>query len=155
MSLAVPTGHLHLVYGELDQNAEPNSFNYVGLFPKGSVFGLYTGIFLPIGIRGDLEPSLLDCSFKPVGAYRVSITAAQYRKLLNRIAERRQTPPDWRMLSYNCNHFAAELGETVGLKSPKGERSRQFLSFIYFQQLLRANGERPDWPKANRSGRAS
>lgn len=139
---AIPSGHMHVVYGQLNKDMKPLTFNYVGLLPKGSIFGLYAGIFVPVGISGELQPSVLDCAVKPSSAYRVSIDAVKYKKLLQKIAQLRANPPDWRMLSYNCNHFAADLGEVVGLKSPHGARSRQFLSTIYFNQYLEVNGEK-------------
>ena len=140
VSPAIPSGHMHVVYGELDENMVPNTFNYVGLLPQGSIFGLYYGIFVPVGISSQLEPSVLDCAVKPVRAFRMSIDAEQYQKLLDRIAKHRAAPPDWRMLSYNCNHFAADLGSVVGLKPVKGLRANQFLSVLYFDWYLRANG---------------
>lgn len=142
-SPAVPSGHLYVVHGRLDDKAKPKTFEYIGLFPKGSVVGLYTGIVLPVGIKGNLQPSALDCNVKPTGAFRVSLTKTQYSNLKEKIAEHRENPPDWRMLSYNCNHFAASLGEAVGLKAPRGVRSRQFLSTLYFRQFVRANGGNP------------
>jgi hypothetical protein len=152
-SPALPSGHLHVVYGELNEKSTPSTFNYIGLLPKGSAFGLYAGIFIPVAISGELQPSILDCSLKPDSAFRVSLDGAQYQKLLNRVAKARNDPPDWRMLSYNCNHFAADLGKSVGLKAPIGVRSRQFFSTIYFRQYLRANGVKvaPPPPDSNRA----
>lgn len=149
---ALPSGHLHVVYGKLGKNRLPKTFNYVGLLPKGSVFGLYAGIFIPVGISGELEPSFMDCAVKPQSAYRVSLNANEFETLLNKIEQYRDNPPDWRMLSYNCNHFASDLGKTVGLKAPRGIRSQQFLSNVYFRQFLKANGEKPRYvPQPGRS----
>ena len=140
----IPSGHMHVVYGELNEEQKPKTFNYVGLLPKGSIFGLYAGIFVPVGISGELEPSLLDCAVKPKSAFRVSMSKEKYQKLMRRIAQHRANPPDWRMLSYNCNHFAADLGHVVGLRAPAGRRSTQFLSTVYFSRFLQANGEKSD-----------
>lgn len=149
---ALPSGHMHVVYGELGANRLPKTFNYVGLLPKGSLFGLYAGIFIPVGISGELEPSLMDCAVKPQSAYRVSLDANEFERLLNKIERFRDNPPDWRMLSYNCNHFASDLGKVVGLKAPKGMRSQQFLSNVYFRQFLKANDEKPRYvPQPERS----
>ena len=139
---AIPSGHMHVVYGELNENQKPKTFNYVGLLPKGSILGLYAGIFVPVGISGELEPSVLDCAVKPKSAFRVSISKEKYQELMRKIAQYRANPPEWRMLSYNCNHFAASLGEVVGLRSPVGVRSTQFLSTVYFNKYLEANGEK-------------
>ncbi len=145
LSPVLPSGHMYVVYGQLDENGLPVSFNYTGLFPKGSVVGLYTGILLPVGLSANVDPSVLDCNFLPIAAYRRSISAAQYDNLLMKVAEYRASPPRWSMLSFNCNHYAASLGETVGLKSPQGRRSQQFLSDIYFRQYVKANGDKIRW----------
>ena len=141
-SPVLPSGHMYVVYGKLDTEGMPQSFNYTGLFPKGSVVGLYTGTILPIPMSAELEPSILDCNFRPISAYRRSISAAQYDKLLTKVAEYKSNPPKWVMYSFNCNHYAASLGETVGMTSPTGRRSLQFLSIIYFRQFVLANGDK-------------
>ncbi|MEP0942360.1 MAG: hypothetical protein ABJH63_11900 [Rhizobiaceae bacterium] len=140
VSPAIPSGHMHVVYGELDEKMVPKTFNYVGLLPKGSVFGLYAGIFVPVGISGQLEPSAMDCAIKPTRAFRMSISTEEYQKVLKRIERFRANTPEWRMLSYNCNHFAADIGSLVGLKPVQGLRSNQFLSLSYFDRYMRTNG---------------
>lgn len=139
-SPSLPSGHMHVVYGELDGKMVPKTFNYVGLLPKGSIFGLYAGIFVPVSINGELAPSALDCTFKPSQAFRMSISAEKYAEVLDRIEAFRTNTPQWRMLSYNCNHFAADIGKVVGLKPVQGRRSNQFLSMLYFDWYLEANG---------------
>ena len=131
---------MHVVYGELDAKMMPKTFNYVGLLPKGSIFGLYAGIFVPVSINGELAPSALDCTFKPSQAFRMSISAQKYAEILDKIEALRKNTPQWRMLSYNCNHFAADIGKLVGLKPVQGRRSNQFLSMLYFDWYLEANG---------------
>ena len=139
-SPSLPSGHMHVVYGELNGEMEPKTFNYVGLLPQGSIFGLYAGIFVPVSINGQLEPSSLDCAFKPSQAFRMSISADEYSAVLDRVEAFRKNTPQWRMLSYNCNHFAADIGKVVGLKPVQGRRSNQFLSMLYFDWYLEANG---------------
>lgn len=141
-SPVLPSGHIFVVYGETDKDGNPITFHYTGLYPKGSFFGLYTGILTQAPMPGDLEPSILDCNVTPTAAYRHSITDEQYQRLLAKVAYYEANPPKWAVLSFNCNHYAASLGEAAGLKAPPGKRSLQFLSVEYFGQLVRANGDK-------------
>ena len=140
-STAIPTGHMYVIYGDLDAQGNPVNQYYSGLFPKGSVAGLYTGMVLPVPIPGELEPSFMDCSVLPAAAYRRSLTAAQYRSMLTLLARYKANPPKWAMLSFNCNHYSASLGEAAGLKAPKGTRSLEFVSAQYFSELVKVNGD--------------
>ena len=140
-SAAIPTGHMFVVYGELDAAGNPVSQYYSGLYPKGSVVGLYTGTVLPVPIPGDIEPSIMDCKVIPAAAYRRSISAAQYRNMLLKLAQYKANPPKWVMLAFNCNHYAASLGVAAGLRAPNGTRSLEFVSAQYFTELVKVNGD--------------
>lgn len=140
-SPVLPSGHIFVVYGELDENGVPKTYNYTGLYPKGSFFGLYAGIISQAAMPANLEPSILDCHVMPTSAYRHSLTADQFQRLLAKVDFYKANPPRWAVLSFNCNHYAASLGKAAGLKVPQGTRSLQFLSVQYFGQLVRANGD--------------
>ena len=140
-SAAIPTGHMFIVYGKLDEAGNPASWHYTGLYPKGSVAGLYTGIIMPVALPADVNPSILDCTVMPSAAYRRSLSADQYQRLLAKVTQYKTNPPKWAMLSFNCNHYAASIGQAAGLVMPGGNRSTQFLSAQYFSLLVEANGD--------------
>lgn len=141
-SPAVVTGHMFVVSGELGKGGRTKTYNYIGLFPKGGVVGLYSGIFSGVSLTAELEPSFLDCKSVPEAAYRVSMTAVQYKKLQAKMNAYRKNPPKWTMLSFNCNDFAASLGKVVGLKETGGTGSDGFMSSAYFRQYVKINGGR-------------
>ena len=90
----IGSGHTFVVFGALDKQGRPVTRQYIGLFPLG------------------------DCTINPAVVYRVSLTRAQYQQLVAKVREKLAHPPLWSMVVYNCNQFAAELGEVAGLKTP-------------------------------------
>jgi hypothetical protein len=136
-SPAIPSGHMYDVFGRLDANGNPITRQYIGLVPAGSVVGLYVGAIVPM--PGEVTPNILDCSITPGAAYRVSLTADQYQKLLVKVREALAHPPLWQMETYNCNHFAAGLGSVAGLKPAD---AHLLPSFAYIHAFIRANGDK-------------
>jgi hypothetical protein len=136
-SYAIISGHMYDVFGRLDANGRPITRQYIGLFPAGGILGLYGGAIVPV--PGELKPSVRDCTYKPGAAYRVSLTARQYRALLAKVRAALAHPPVWQMEVYNCNHFAAGLGSVAGLKPPA---NRLLPSFAYIHAFIRANGDK-------------
>lgn len=136
LSPAIPSGHLYVVFGRLDKNGEPQTRQYVGLYPRGSVVGLYGGAIIPV--PAELRPNIGDCKFASKAAFRVSLSENQYQALLQKVRATLASPPLWHMAAFNCNHFAASLGEAVGLKAPADSL---LPSFAYIHALIRANAE--------------
>ncbi|RCW83139.1 hypothetical protein [Phyllobacterium bourgognense] len=60
-SSSIPSGHLYVVFGRLDAKGNPVTRLYIGLFPKGSLAGVYGGAIVPM--PADLAPSYADCLF--------------------------------------------------------------------------------------------
>lgn len=135
-TLSIPTGHMYVVFGRLDRKGEPVSRQYIGLFPKGGAAGFYAGAVAPVA--ADLEPSASDCGYGAAAAYRVSLSEAQYRRLLGKVRATLASPPKWRMFGFNCNNFAASLGQVAGLREPD---NRDLPSFSYIRAYIRANGD--------------
>ncbi|NMG38238.1 hypothetical protein GRZ55_03155 [Chelativorans sp. ZYF759] len=135
LSPAIPSGHLYVVFGRLNARGEVLTRQYVGLYPVGSLIGLYGGAIVPM--PAELTPSYSDCRFNVQAAYRVSLDEQQYRRLLNAVRDALADPPQWHMAAFNCNHFAASLGNVVGLQAP---RNRLLPAFAYIHALIGANG---------------
>ena len=112
-----PSGHLYIVFGELDPAGKPVSRQQTGLMPVGSIVGFYGGTLAPV--PGKTRPQYLDCHGGTLGAWRVSVTAAQYRAIVRKARAGLARPPLWSMFGHNCNHFAAGFGDLAGLKRPK------------------------------------
>jgi hypothetical protein len=136
-SYAIISGHMYDVFGRLDANGNPITRQYIGLFPDGGLLGLYGGAIIPV--PAEVHPSIRDCTYVPGAAYRVSLTASQYRALVAKVRAVLAHPPVWQMEAYNCNHFAAGLGSVAGLKLPE---NGLLPSFAYIHAFIHANGDR-------------
>jgi hypothetical protein len=136
VALSVPTGHLYAVFGRLDPQGNPVTRQYMGLFPDGGPVGLYAGALVPM--PAEVEPNFSDCNFSAAAAYRVSLSEEQYQRLLAKARAYLADPPKWQMLSFNCNNFAASLGEVAGLREP-ANRSQPSFSYIY--AYIETNGD--------------
>lgn len=134
----IGSGHMYVVFGRLDASGKPVTHQYIGLFPKGGIVGMYTAMAVPISAQ--LTPRKEDCNGGTIGAYRVSLTEAQYQALLGKVSAALAKPPLWHMLANNCNHFAAGLGRVAGLKP-----AVDFLSpsFQYIHSYAAINGDGP------------
>ena len=135
-ALSVPSGHLYVVFGRLDPQGKPVTRQYIGLFPNGGPVGLYAGAMVPMPAQ--LEPDFNDCAFPASAAYRVSLTEEQYQRLLGKVRAYLANPPKWRMFGFNCNNFAASLGEVAGLREP-ANRNQPAFSYIY--AYIKRNGD--------------
>jgi hypothetical protein len=112
-----PSGHLYVVFGELDARSNVVSRYQTGLMPVGSILGFYRGTLAPV--PGKTEPQYLDCYGGTLGAWRISVSAAQYNAIVRKARASLKPPPLWSMFGHNCNHFAAEFGDLAGLQRPK------------------------------------
>lgn len=137
LSPGIPSGHLYVVFGRLDAQGNPVTRQYNGLFPKGSLIGLYGGAIIPM--PAELKPSYADCHFSTGAAYRVSLTESQYQQLLGKVRYNLANPPLWRMFGFNCNNYAASLGSVAGLVEPA---NRAQPSFSYIYSFIEANGDK-------------
>jgi len=85
---------------------------------------------------GVLEPYGDDCILKPIAAYRVSLTAQQYEKLLQRIVQAQQQKPRYALWTYNCNHFMSDVAASVGILPPENKYTP---SLQYFYAMMDRN----------------
>lgn len=137
LSPGIPSGHLYVVFGRLDAQGKPVTRQYNGLFPKGSLIGLYGGALIPM--PSELTPSYADCHFATGAAYRVSLSESQYQQLLSKVRANLAHPPLWTMFGFNCNNYAASLGSVAGLVEPA---NRALPSFAYIYAYIEANGDK-------------
>lgn len=135
-ALSVPSGHLYVVFGRLDPQGKPMTRQYIGLFPNLGPVGLYAGAVVPMSAQ--LEPDFNDCTFPASAAYRVSLNEDQYQRLLSKVRSTLANPPKWRMFGFNCNNFAATMGEVAGLREPA---NRNQPSFSYIYAYIKENGD--------------
>lgn len=138
LTTLIPSGHMFVVFGRLDANGKPATSHIVGLFPKGSFLGMYGGAV--VSVPAQVKPYMLECSVTAViDAWRISVSEEQYQAILSRARAKLAKPPLWNMFGYNCNHFAAEFGDLIGLRKPE---NRNLPAFAYLPAYMQANPNR-------------
>ncbi len=127
-------GHMYMVFGRLDAAGNPLTRHYIGLDPQHYLRDAHRSP--DHSVASAVTPSGKDCRFPVINAYRVSLTATQYKRLLAKARAALAHPPRWSLNRYNCHNFAADLGSVAGLK-PGGNVAVP--SFAYFHAFIQAN----------------
>src|ERR1051325_2773259 len=104
-------GHSYAVYGS------GSKVKYADLHPMGGYPVRALGPVLPVPANTEWDPDVLKL---PISSrYRVSLTTAQYARLVAAVAKAKANKsPTWNAITNNCNHFIGELAEAIGLKVP-------------------------------------
>ncbi len=133
----LPIGHTYSAYGRLGPNGEKLDENLVMLAPVGGYAGAAVAAATPM--PAEMLPSLTDCNIDPVAAYRVSLTAQQYEKLLLEIRQAKIDKPKYHLFAYNCNHFTSRITQAVGIESP---RNKYTSSLVYMYDIIKEDQAR-------------
>lgn len=133
----LPVGHTYVAYGRLGPNGEPVDEHLIMLAPVGGYAGaaLASGIPMP----GVLTPHRDDCRIRPEAAYRVSLSAVKYERLLREVQEAKQEQPRYLLFTNNCNHFMSRIASSVGLQPP---RNIYVPALQYIYDMMEANENR-------------
>ncbi len=124
----LPVGHTYIAYGRLGPDGNPIDEHVVMLSPVGGYGGAAIASAVPM--PGVLGPVPDDCRIKPIAAYRVSLSAEGYEKLLQRVQQAHSDKPAYSLFTYNCNHFASDIVEAVGIRPPRNKYVSA-LQYIY------------------------
>ena len=151
----MPVGHTFIVYGKLDGNGEPLDERMVMLAPLGGYAGASLAAALPV--PGVLEPYGDDCRIRPETAYRVSLNAQRYEKLLLEIRKVKKEKPVYMLFAQNCNYMILRMAKSIGVRPPKNTYVPA-VDFLY--DMIEANegikinrryrskiAGFPDWPQ--------
>lgn len=113
----MPVGHTYVAYGKLGGNGEILSEKLIMLAPMGGYVGaaMASGVPMP----GVLTPHPDDCRIRPDIAYRVSLNAQRYERLLQEIRSAKKEKPRYLLFANNCNHFMTRIAGSVGIRPPK------------------------------------
>lgn len=130
----LPVGHTYTAYGRLDEQGNKLDEHLVMLAPVGGYVG--AGIAGAIPMPGIMVPQKTDCKITPKAAYRVSLSAVQYEKLLLEIKQAKIDKPRYQLFTYNCNHFTSRISESVGIKTP---RNKYTSSLVYMYDIIKEN----------------
>jgi hypothetical protein len=129
-----PSGHLYVVFGELNESGKVVSRFHIGLAPDWLAIGFVGGAF--VDVPAHLTPRRMECSGGVIDAWRISISPAQYEAITRKARSSLINPPLWSMFGFNCNHFAAQFGDIIGLKHPL---SRDLMARFYLPAYIKVN----------------
>jgi hypothetical protein len=129
-----PSGHMYVVFGELDASGKVTSRYHIGLAPDGLALGFIGGAL--VDVPAHLKPNFMECSGGVIDAWRISISPAQYAAVTRRAQSSLLKPLLWSMFRYNCNHFAAGFGDIIGLKHPQ---IPNLTAALYLPAYIKAN----------------
>jgi hypothetical protein len=127
-------GHTYVVYGQVDSRGKRTDVHYAGLYPEGGPVGFMLGHVLPVPATVDaVEDDLTD----PVTeTYLRIVTAEEFAKIAAAIDRLRANTQLWNALLNNCNDFAAELAQELGLRTP----STLLIPELFVSELREMNG---------------
>ena len=132
--LGTPSGHMYVVFGELDAGGKARSRYHIGLAPDGLAIGFIGGAL--VKVPAHLRPRYMECSGGVIDAWRISVSPSQYAAIVRRAQANLLTPPLWSMFAFNCTHFAAGFGDIVGLKRPQ---TPHLMAALYLPAYIKAN----------------
>jgi len=146
-------GHMYVMYGEVNERHEIIKSEIAGFFPAGdgqhclncSVTNWTVGHVLPvpseIGVSdGDLEEQYV------LARFRVWLDAAQYRKVVAYINERKAHRGPWNAFFANCVTFGRDVALALDLKMPFYMRTPSIVMYPkdVVEALRDANGVHAD-----------
>jgi hypothetical protein len=122
---AASYGHMYVMYGEVNDRHEVIRSEIAGFFPAGdsrncencSVYNWTIGHVLPVPSEigasdGDLEEQYV------LARFRVWIDAAQYKRLVAYIKQRKANKAPWNAFLNNCVTFGRDVAVFLDLKVP-------------------------------------
>ena len=143
-------GHTFVFYGRLGGGNKFANFQVTGLHPAGDDASTYMqGHWVPVpaetGVSyGDLDEQYL------TGRHCVTLTEAEYKKVVVYIKQLRAKHTTWHAPTYNCNAYAADIAKFIGLDTPN---PNLYLPDIFIKRLGELNPAKknaatamlPDW----------
>jgi hypothetical protein len=108
-------GHSYVAYGRIERG-RPTQVRYADLHPTGNYGMMALGHMVPVPANTEWNPEVL--KLPVASSYRRQITAKQFAALEARVKNSRREQRYWNALTYNCNHYVAELARAAGLKAP-------------------------------------
>ncbi len=110
------TSHSYLAYGRLYSRGRIRNVKLAGLHPKHGSAGLIIGSF--VGMEAQVAPVADDRKIPHTLAFRVPVTAKQYRKVVRFIKKEKAKSHTWNLVLNNCNGFISRVADLIGVISP-------------------------------------
>jgi len=115
-------GHTFVLFGKLGEGNRFASYKIAGLHPKGDSTSYTMGLWFPVA--ADTGPSDGDVDEQFMTArYCVTLTEAEYNRLVPYIRQLQSEHKTWHGTTYNCNSFGMDVAKFVGLDTPNPNAS--------------------------------
>lgn len=106
-------GHTYITYFRIDAAGRITEGHVAGLVPQEDV---WHGLFSPI--RAAIRAYKDDTRLPATATYRREITATEFDRVVRAVRMLKATQHKWHLVFYNCNDFAIEIAEALGLWRP-------------------------------------
>jgi hypothetical protein len=106
-------GHTYLVYFRVDARGRVAEQHHAGLVPEEDV---WNGVFSPI--RAAIRKYKDDTRMPATVIYRRELNAAEFDRVGRAVRMLKASEHRWHLIFYNCNDFAIEIAEAIGLWRP-------------------------------------
>jgi hypothetical protein len=106
-------GHTYITYYRTDADGRVVEQHETGLIPEEDV---WNGMFSPI--RASIRKYKDDARLPTTAVYRKQLTAVEYARVGRAVQLLKANQTRWHVIFYNCNDFAIEVAEALGLWRP-------------------------------------
>jgi hypothetical protein len=106
-------GHTFITYFRTDAGGRVVEDHHAGLIPEEDV---WNGVFSPI--RAAIRKYKDDTRLPATVIYRRELTAAEFNRVGRAVRLLRANERQWHLIFYNCNDFAIEIAEALGMRRP-------------------------------------
>ena len=107
-------GHAFIVYGRLNAGGKILQAQVAGHFPSGKY--PWKGIIVPV--RGSVGYNKYDFVEPSIDIYRRRLNSAEFKQLSTMVRQLKAIDPAYHLIFFNCNDFAGEAAESIGLRRP-------------------------------------
>ena len=123
-------GHTYVAYGRIDRLGRLSETRYAGFYPSGALTDTPLLAVLAAPSEVDLNPR--DRTIRSDLVYRREIDARTYARMPSEIRSLRRSRPLWHLMLYNCNSFAGDVAESLGMQVPSTlEMPKDFVGGLY------------------------
>jgi hypothetical protein len=132
-------GHTFVLFGKLGEGNRFASYKVAGLHPKGDSASYTMGLWFPVPAETGPSDGDVDEQFM-TARYCVTLTEAEYNRLVPYIKQLQSEHKTWHGTTYNCNSFGMDVAKFVGLDTPNPNAS---LPKDLIEKLAELNKRRP------------
>jgi hypothetical protein len=123
-------GHSYVAYGRVDGSGRLTDARYAGFYPSGILED--TPLLAVLAAPGFVNLKPRDRIMRSDLVYRREIDPRTYARLPYEIQMLRRSHPLWHLTLYNCNNFAGDVAESLGMRVPPTlEMPKDFVAGLY------------------------